>query len=208
MVCASCGSPVEGAFCSKCGARVQPPPPPNYDEAARLGYAAPPQAPPAGYGVPPQVPPGYPGYAVPAIPYVPRVHGHLKTVGILWCVYGAYRAFAGIAASFFLFGLSHGGFFERFGGDRSFPFASMAPMMGSIAAVVAIMTLVGSVLAFLTGFALLNRKSWGRILAIVAAVLALIKIPIGTAIGIYTLWVLAPSRSGLEYDAIAERGSF
>src|SRR5205085_4890518 len=119
MVCASCGSPVEGAFCSKCGARVQQPPsPPNYEAAARMGYAAPGQIPPAGYGGPPQVPPGY---AVPTIPYVPRVHGHLKTLGILWCVYGAYRALAGIAASFFLFGLSHGGFFERFGGDRSFP---------------------------------------------------------------------------------------
>jgi hypothetical protein len=41
--------------------------------------------------------------------------------------------------------------------------------------------------------------------AIIAAILALIKFPFGTALGIYTLWVLAPGASGLEYDAIADR---
>ena len=36
-------------------------------------------------------------------------------------------------------------------------------------------------------------------LAIVVAILALLKFPIGTALGIYTLWVLAPSsfRAGI-----------
>jgi hypothetical protein len=48
------------------------------------------------------------------------------------------------------------------------------------------------------------HKSWGRILAIVIGILALITIPFGTALGIYTLWVLAPSTSGAEYDAIAD----
>jgi hypothetical protein len=33
----------------------------------------------------------------------------------------------------------------------------------------------------------------------------LVKIPFGTALGIYTLWVLAPMASGMEYDAIADR---
>jgi uncharacterized membrane protein len=132
-----------------------------------------------------------------------RVHGHLKTLGILWCVYGAYRALMGITASFFLIGLSHNGFFQHFNPDGGFPFASLSPIMGSIASMVAILSVMSAALAFVTGYALLNRKSWGRILAIIAGVLALIKIPIGTAIGIYTLWALAPSASGLEYEAIS-----
>jgi hypothetical protein len=49
------------------------------------------------------------------------------------------------------------------------------------------------------------RKSWGRVLAIVVAILSLIKIPFGTALGIYTLWVLLPSASAIEYEAIADR---
>ena len=51
----------------------------------------------------------------------------------------------------------------------------------------------------------MNRKPWGRTFAIVLAILQLIKIPFGTALGVYTLWVLAPAASGAEYDAIAER---
>jgi len=211
MNCPSCSAPVEGQFCSRCGARVQPP-------AATAGYQY--QAPPQpqqssvpgtqpvqpGY-VPP--PPGYPpppqAYGYPPMPYVPRVQSHLKTLGILWCIYGAYRVLMGIVASVFLLGLSHSGFFERFNPDRSFPFASMAPMMGGIASVVLVLTLGAAALAFFTAFSLLNRKSWGRTLAIVAAVLALIKIPLGTGLGIYTLWVLVPGQSAAEYDSMAER---
>ncbi len=60
-------------------------------------------------------------------------------------------------------------------------------------------------LALVAGFGLLNRRPWGRVVAIIAAILALLKFPLGTALGIYTLWVLAPGASGLEYDAIADR---
>ncbi len=70
---------------------------------------------------------------------------------------------------------------------------------------IAIATVVAAALALVTGFSLLTRRPWGRVLAIVAAILALLKFPLGTALGIYTLWVLAPGASGLEYDAIADR---
>jgi hypothetical protein len=40
------------------------------------------------------------------------------------------------------------------------------------------------------GFGLLAHKTWGRYLAIVVAILGLINFPIGTLIGVYTLWVL------------------
>jgi hypothetical protein len=70
--------------------------------------------------------------------------------------------------------------------------------------VIVIFTSVGAVLALATGVSLLMRKSWGRILAIVVGILALITIPFGTALGIYTLWVLAPAPSGVEYDALAD----
>ena len=40
------------------------------------------------------------------------------------------------------------------------------------------------------GYGLLTQRSWGRVLAIAAGILNLINIPIGTAIGIYTLAVL------------------
>jgi hypothetical protein len=40
--------------------------------------------------------------------------------------------------------------------------------------------------------------------AIIFGVLALLKIPFGTALGIYTLWVLAPQASGAEWERITQ----
>jgi len=80
------------------------------------------------------------------------------------------------------------------------------PWMGALLPVVAVVTVVAAGLALLVGYSLLTRQSWGRVLAIVVAILTLLKFPFGTALGIYTLWVLAPSMSGAEYEAIADRG--
>jgi hypothetical protein len=77
--------------------------------------------------------------------------------------------------------------------------------MGGLATLIVVLTSIGALLSLVTGISLLMRKSWGRVLAIVVAILSLIKIPFGTALGIYTLWVLMPSASAIEYDAIADR---
>jgi len=42
----------------------------------------------------------------------------------------------------------------------------------------------------LAGYGLLKRKRWGQILALIVGILGLFNIPIGTLIGIYTLFVL------------------
>jgi hypothetical protein len=80
-----------------------------------------------------------------------------------------------------------------------------APWMGGLATLIVVLTSIGALLSLATGISLLMRKSWGRVLAIVVAILSLIKIPFGTALGIYTLWVMLPSASAIEYDAIADR---
>ena len=79
-----------------------------------------------------------------------------------------------------------------------------APLLSSLAVFIVVLTSIGAVLDLVVGYSLLTRKPWGRILAIVIAILALIRIPFGTALGIYTLWVLAPSTSAVEYEAIAD----
>jgi len=42
----------------------------------------------------------------------------------------------------------------------------------------------------IAGIGLLLRRRWGRILALVVGFLSLISFPIGTALGLYTIWVL------------------
>jgi hypothetical protein len=57
-------------------------------------------------------------------------------------------------------------------------------------------TVVGGFLALLSlpgiigGIGLLQGKPWARILVLILAVFDLFNIPIGTAIGVYTIWVL------------------
>jgi hypothetical protein len=52
----------------------------------------------------------------------------------------------------------------------------------------------------LAGYGLLTRKPWSRVLAIVVGILSLINFPVGTAIGLYTLWVLTQP-TATEYFA-------
>jgi hypothetical protein len=53
------------------------------------------------------------------------------------------------------------------------------------------------------GIGLLKRKNWARILMMILAVLELFDIPIGTAIGIYTLWVLVNDETAKLFSPIA-----
>lgn len=47
-----------------------------------------------------------------------------------------------------------------------------------------------ALLGMLAGYGLLRRKKWGQILGIVVGILSLLNIPLGTALGAYTLFVL------------------
>ena len=148
-----------------------------------------------------------PMYAQPPMPmYLPRVHRHLQTLGILWCVLGVYRVVSGLMAMIFFRALTTHNFGNdawMFGGRFH---GALPPMwMAGFWPLIAIGSIFTAALALVAGYGLLNRAPLGRTVGIIAAIFALIKFPIGTALGIYTLWVLAPGASGLEYDAIADR---
>ena len=63
--------------------------------------------------------------------------------------------------------------------------------------------LVGGVIGIVAGWGLLERQPWARMLAIVLGCFSLLDMPFGTALGIYTLWVLLPAASEEEYRRIA-----
>ncbi len=186
MVCQACGTPVaEGVhFCSKCGAQVV---------AAQPVYSQPPT--PPMYGQPPMP------------MYMSRVQRNLQTLGILWCILGVYRVVTGLFGIFFLRAFTTHNFGDdawMFGGRFHRPAPPM--WIGELWPLIALATVVLAALALATGFGLLNRRPWGRTIAIIAAIVAIVKFSVlGAALGIYTLWVLAPGASGLEYDAIADR---
>jgi hypothetical protein len=179
MVCQACGAPVveQVHFCPKCGVQMV---------AAQPTYAA--------YPPPPMR------------MQVPRVQRNLQILGILWCAFGVYRVIGGLVGMFFLRAVTMGGFGSDgwpFGGHMGGPFGST--WMASLVPFIAVYTAVTAALALLVGYSLLTRRPWGRTLAIVVGILTLLKPLLGSALGIYTLWVMAPSASGEEYDAIADR---
>jgi hypothetical protein len=56
---------------------------------------------------------------------------------------------------------------------------------------------------FLAGWGLLQKEPWARTIAIVLAFISLFtNIPVGTAMGVYTMWVLLPAAFEQEYGSL------
>lgn len=127
---------------------------------------------------------------------VDRVSSHLQTLGVLWLVYSVLRVVKGLTGAFIVHGFLHPRVFGPFAADAwPHPFVlGLWPFVWT--------SLVLSVAAAgITAYALLTRQPWGRVIAIVFACFALLHPLLGTALGIYTLWVLAPRSAALAYGA-------
>ena len=66
---------------------------------------------------------------------------------------------------------------------------------------VAFFLVLTSLPGIIGGIGLLKWKGWARVLVIILAILDLFNIPIGTALGIYTLWVLLKDETAQLFAA-------
>ncbi len=71
-------------------------------------------------------------------------------------------------------------------------------LVTSIVSIIGMSMVIVSALTAAAGVGLLYYQTWGRVMAIVAASLMLLKFPLGTAIGVYAFWVLL-SADGREH---------
>jgi len=122
-----------------------------------------------------------------------RLERHLHIVGILWIALGAL--FAIPAAVFLLLGT---GTHVVIHSQDFFP--GILPLLLSIAAGTLLILAVGGICV---GIGLMQHRPWARVTAIILGVLALFHPPFGTALGIYTLWVLLADENGNEYNYLA-----
>ncbi len=127
----------------------------------------------------------------PTWPLRSRVQEHVRLLGILWIAMGAFDVVGGMM----LFLLSNTIFREGGPGNSMF----MHPLMRFLGTFV----LVKAAAALAAGWGLLQRESWARVLALIVGFVALLNVPLGTALGVYTLWVLLPAQSEQEYEAQA-----
>jgi len=75
------------------------------------------------------------------------------------------------------------------------------PILGVIGFVIFIIVAVTSIPLLLAGWGILTYREWARILGIVLAAINLLNVPIGTAIGVYSLWVLVQERTAQMFRA-------
>jgi len=68
-------------------------------------------------------------------------------------------------------------------------------VLGAIGVFVCLLILLFSVPGLIAGIGLLKYRPWSRMMMIVLSALDLLSVPIGTALGIYGLWVLTQPAS-------------
>ncbi len=133
------------------------------------------------------------------VPADGRVRRHIQILASLWLANGILR-FAEVGSIFiagqmlpFLMGWGVPG---RAG---NWPFNFLPFGLYSIGGFLAFFGVAYIVLAW----ALFQRQPWARVLGLVLGILSLLRPPFGTALGIYTLWVLLPEHSGQEYERLS-----
>jgi len=123
-----------------------------------------------------------------------RLERHLRIVGILWVVVGVLFLLPAVALMMI--------------GSVIHIAIPGTEELGRLVGPLVLFVLGGTMFVLgaggiLVGRGLLKRESWARGIALVLAVLALFHPPFGTALGIYTLWVLLSANAGSEYARLA-----
>lgn len=121
-----------------------------------------------------------------------RIATHVRLLGILWLGFAALRLIGG------------GVLFAIFGREVSVFPPDVPAFLTYLMHAIGSWLLISGVLSVAVGWGLLSVQRWARMLAIVMGCLNLIDIPFGTALGIYTLWVLLPVQSQREYERVAQ----
>lgn len=130
-----------------------------------------------------------------------RVQRHAHLLGILWLAFSALNAVGGV----FLLVVSGAliPHLREMGAPPEMPVG----FISSLLSVLGIVVLAKAALGFIAGYGLLHHEAWARIVALVLAFISLFHIPFGTALGVYTLWVLLPNQSQQEFEAAAARAA-
>ena len=69
-----------------------------------------------------------------------------------------------------------------------------------MAGFVLVLTVGWTIPSMIAAYALLKRKRWAKVAAIVAGVFAATQVPVGTAVGVYTFWFVFSEPGRLLYD--------
>jgi len=130
-----------------------------------------------------------------------RVREHVKMVGMLWMAYSAFHAMAGVVIL-----LVAKLVVVRLGSIPNGPPPEVMEWLPALVSTIGWLVLVKAAIGFVAGWGLLQHEEWARVFALVVGFVVTLNVPLGTALGIYTLWVLLPAKSEQEYRELACTG--
>ena len=134
-----------------------------------------------------------PGAAVAPGDSSSRVARHIHLLAIFWFVVAALWLIPAVV----LYVVGTGASFIWSGARPE------AAMFGAALYLLGAGFLVIAAASFAAAWGLLKLRPWARTLALVLGFISLLHPPFGTALGIYTLWVLLPATAAAEYDRLA-----
>lgn len=120
----------------------------------------------------------------------------VRVLGILWAIYSGFRILS--AVWIVVFGHFFFPLFSNLVPHDAAP-VSFLPFIHAIFILSAVYSAITGALGVWAAWSLLKREPNGRILALGVAFIALISIPLGTALGVYTLIVLLPEGAAEGY---------
>jgi uncharacterized membrane protein len=110
---------------------------------------------------------------------------HIQVLGILHIVYSSIALLSGAIVFLLFFGT--GVFVSRLDDAQT---ANVPAILFTVGSAIALILVIVSIPGIIGGIGLLKRKEWARILVLVVGFLDLLHIPLGTILGIYTIWAL------------------
>lgn len=125
-----------------------------------------------------------------------RVSRHIQILAVLWLAASALNLIGG--AVLFVLG---GTLFGRLG--HIGPSGAVPGFLHGLFFALGILVLLKALAGFAAGWGLLERQPWARTLTLVLGFVSLLNIPLGTALGIYTIWVLLAPQADEEYRRLA-----
>jgi hypothetical protein len=124
---------------------------------------------------------------------------HNKYVGIANVAYGAIHVLLMIVMGVFFMAMMGVIARDTRGGD-----VPPASFFGGIMVFAVAINFLFAIPSFIAGYAFLKRKPWAKIAGIIAAVLSAFRVPIGTAVSIYTFWFLFSAPGRIIYENLPQ----
>lgn len=124
-----------------------------------------------------------------------RLGRHIHLLGIFWIAYSAFSLVGGVAVMIVAHALFRPS--ARLGaGAPEF----LYPLLSSVG----IFLLVKAIAGIGAGYGLLQHEAWARVVALVLGFFDLLHVPLGTILGIYTIWALLSPGADKEYRSLPQ----